>query len=101
MRKRGQSPRFLVAVQPLRRFDVFDGLTYLAAPQAAPRLGQPLPTLFLQPSRVVQPLTLGFALMLFGFWVKARREESALSREFGPRFADHLSATGMFLPRVS
>jgi protein-S-isoprenylcysteine O-methyltransferase Ste14 len=35
------------------------------------------------------------------FYVKARREESFLSQEFGPRFAEHSEHTGMFLPRFS
>jgi protein-S-isoprenylcysteine O-methyltransferase Ste14 len=43
---------------------------------------------------------LGFVLVLAGFWLKARREESILEREFGGRFADHVRATGMFVPRV-
>jgi protein-S-isoprenylcysteine O-methyltransferase Ste14 len=43
---------------------------------------------------------LGFGLVLFGFWLKARREESVLEREFGVRFVEHVRATGMFVPRV-
>ena len=43
---------------------------------------------------------IGFGLVLFGFWLKARREESVLEREFGVGFADHVRATGMFVPRV-
>jgi protein-S-isoprenylcysteine O-methyltransferase Ste14 len=35
------------------------------------------------------------------FYVKARREESFLSQEFGPNFAEHKQHTGMFLPRFS
>lgn len=35
------------------------------------------------------------------FYVKARREESFLSKEFGPNFAEHKQHTGMFLPRFS
>lgn len=35
------------------------------------------------------------------FYVKARREESFLSQEFGPGFAEHKEHTGMFLPRFS
>ena len=35
------------------------------------------------------------------FYVKARREESFLAQEFGPRFAEHSEHTGMFLPRFS
>jgi protein-S-isoprenylcysteine O-methyltransferase Ste14 len=44
---------------------------------------------------------LGFALAVVGFWIKARREEAVLGKEFGPRFAEHQRLTGMFLPRVS
>ena len=35
------------------------------------------------------------------FYIKARREESFLAREFGPGFTEHLRHTGMFLPRVT
>ena len=35
------------------------------------------------------------------FYVKARREESFLAQEFGPRFTEHSEHTGMFLPRFS
>jgi protein-S-isoprenylcysteine O-methyltransferase Ste14 len=35
------------------------------------------------------------------FYFKARREESFLAQEFGPRFAEHQQHTGMFLPRFS
>jgi protein-S-isoprenylcysteine O-methyltransferase Ste14 len=43
---------------------------------------------------------LGFGLVVAGFWLKARREEALLEREFGVTFAEHIRATGMFLPRV-
>jgi protein-S-isoprenylcysteine O-methyltransferase Ste14 len=35
------------------------------------------------------------------FYIKARREESFLSQEFGSSFADYKQRTGMFLPRFS
>ena len=35
-----------------------------------------------------------------GFYLKARREEAFLSREFGAGFETHAKYTGMFLPRV-
>lgn len=35
------------------------------------------------------------------FYVKARREESFLTEEFGPAFAEHRRHTGMFLPHLS
>jgi protein-S-isoprenylcysteine O-methyltransferase Ste14 len=43
----------------------------------------------------------GCVLVLAGFWLKARREEAVLSQEFGPKFAEHLRLTGMFLPRLA
>ena len=36
-----------------------------------------------------------------GFWWKARKEESFLAREFGPRFEEHKRHTGFFLPRLN
>jgi len=44
---------------------------------------------------------LGFALVFFGLFRKARREELFLSQEFGEGFAEHRQHTGMFLPRFS
>lgn len=35
------------------------------------------------------------------FYVKARREESFLSQEFGPAFETHKRSTGMFLPKLA
>lgn len=35
------------------------------------------------------------------FYVKARREESFLSQEFGPAFEAHKRGTGMFLPKLA
>ena len=43
----------------------------------------------------------GFALVLFALFRKARREESFLSQEFGEGFAEHRQHTGMFLPPFS
>jgi protein-S-isoprenylcysteine O-methyltransferase Ste14 len=40
-------------------------------------------------------------LAWLSFYIKARREESFLSREFGPKFREHQQHTGMFLPRFS
>jgi len=44
-----------------------------------------------------------FAVVIawLSFYIKARREESFLSQEFGPGFAEHKQHTGMFLPRFS
>ncbi len=41
----------------------------------------------------------GFALVFFALYRKARREELFLSQEFGDGFAEHRQHTGMFLPR--
>lgn len=41
---------------------------------------------------------LAFALVLSGFTFKAKREESMLAKEFGPRFDEHRRQTGFFLP---
>jgi protein-S-isoprenylcysteine O-methyltransferase Ste14 len=43
---------------------------------------------------------LGFAILLFSFYFKARREERFLREEFGPGFEEHVRRTGMFLPRM-
>ena len=42
---------------------------------------------------------LGVGLIILGFWVKARREESMLSAQFGDAFEDHRRRTGFLLPR--
>lgn len=44
---------------------------------------------------------LGFAVILFALYRKAKREEKFLSEEFGDSFAEHARHTGMFLPRFS
>jgi len=44
---------------------------------------------------------LGFAIVFFALWRKAKREESFLSQEFGESFDQHRQHTGMFLPRFS
>jgi len=44
---------------------------------------------------------LGFAVVFFALYRKARREESFLSQEFGEVFAEHREHTGMFLPRIA
>jgi len=42
---------------------------------------------------------LAVAIAWLSFYIKARREESFLIREFGSGFAEHKQRTGMFLPR--
>jgi protein-S-isoprenylcysteine O-methyltransferase Ste14 len=44
---------------------------------------------------------LALAIAWISFYIKARREESFLTQEFGAGFAEHRTHTGMFLPRVS
>jgi protein-S-isoprenylcysteine O-methyltransferase Ste14 len=44
---------------------------------------------------------LGFAILLLGFYFKARREERFLRQEFGTGFTEHFRRTGMFLPKLS
>jgi protein-S-isoprenylcysteine O-methyltransferase Ste14 len=44
---------------------------------------------------------LGFAMVLASFYLKARKEDAWLAREFGETFAGHAKQTGMFLPRFS
>jgi protein-S-isoprenylcysteine O-methyltransferase Ste14 len=41
------------------------------------------------------------AAVMVGFVFKAKKEESFLSREFGPAFEEHKRHTGFFLPRFS
>jgi protein-S-isoprenylcysteine O-methyltransferase Ste14 len=43
---------------------------------------------------------LAVAVGLLSFYIKARREESFLSQEFGPAFVEHRRHTGMFLPKL-
>jgi protein-S-isoprenylcysteine O-methyltransferase Ste14 len=42
----------------------------------------------------------GFAIVLTGFYFKARREERFLREEFGAGYEEHARQTGMFLPAV-
>ena len=44
---------------------------------------------------------LALAVAWLSFYIKARREESFLTQEFGPGFAEHTKHTGMFLPHFS
>ena len=43
---------------------------------------------------------IALALGWVSFWFKARREESFLREEFGPKFEEHRKQTGMFLPKI-
>ncbi len=44
---------------------------------------------------------LAVAIAWLSFYIKACREESFLTQEFGPGFDEHKRHTGMFLPRFS
>jgi protein-S-isoprenylcysteine O-methyltransferase Ste14 len=44
---------------------------------------------------------LAIALGWLSFYIKARREESFLSQEFGAAFQEHQRHTGMFLPKMA
>jgi protein-S-isoprenylcysteine O-methyltransferase Ste14 len=44
---------------------------------------------------------IGAGLVLLGFYIKARKEESFLRQEFGPGFDEHARQTGMFLPKFT
>lgn len=39
-------------------------------------------------------------IVLFGFWIKARREEALLAEHFGAEFEEHRRATGFLLPKL-
>jgi len=44
---------------------------------------------------------LAFAIALASFYLKARKEDAWLAREFGETFEGHAMQTGLFLPRFS
>jgi protein-S-isoprenylcysteine O-methyltransferase Ste14 len=41
----------------------------------------------------------GVAFIILGYWIKARKEESVLSRRFGEAFQEHRQHTGFLLPK--
>ncbi len=41
----------------------------------------------------------GVALIVLGYWIKARKEESMLSAQFGEMFQEHRRHTGFLLPK--
>lgn len=41
----------------------------------------------------------GLAIILVGYWIKARRGESMLSQQFGQLFEEHRQRTGFLLPK--
>lgn len=42
----------------------------------------------------------GLFLIVAGYWMKARREESMLAAQFGPAFEEHRRFTGFLFPRL-
>lgn len=43
---------------------------------------------------------IGFALVIVGYWIKARKEESMLSARFGDSFREHCRHTGFLFPKL-
>jgi len=43
---------------------------------------------------------IGICVIVLGFWVKAKREEAMLARQFGAAFEEHKQHTGFLLPRL-
>jgi protein-S-isoprenylcysteine O-methyltransferase Ste14 len=39
-------------------------------------------------------------IILLGFWIKGRREEALLTKEFGAEFEEHRRSTGFLLPKL-
>jgi len=42
---------------------------------------------------------LGVVLIILGYWIKARKEESMLTAQFGAAFEEHRRQTGFLIPR--
>jgi len=43
---------------------------------------------------------LGAGLIMLGYWIKARKEESMLTAQFGETFEEHCRHTGFLIPRL-
>jgi protein-S-isoprenylcysteine O-methyltransferase Ste14 len=41
----------------------------------------------------------GVGLIILGYWIKARKEESMLAAQFGKAFAEHCRQTGFLIPK--
>jgi protein-S-isoprenylcysteine O-methyltransferase Ste14 len=41
----------------------------------------------------------GAALIILGYWIKARKEESMLAAQFGQAFEEHCEHTGFLIPK--
>jgi protein-S-isoprenylcysteine O-methyltransferase Ste14 len=39
-------------------------------------------------------------IIVFGFWIKGRREEALLKKQFGTEFDEHRRSTGFLLPKL-
>jgi protein-S-isoprenylcysteine O-methyltransferase Ste14 len=39
-------------------------------------------------------------IIIFGFWIKGKREEALLTKQFGAEFEEHRRATGFLLPKL-
>jgi protein-S-isoprenylcysteine O-methyltransferase Ste14 len=44
---------------------------------------------------------ISLCIVMFAFYIKAKKEELFLSQEFGEKFREHSRRTGMFLPRLT
>src|ERR1019366_5741935 len=42
----------------------------------------------------------GVGLIILGYWIKARKEESMLTAQFGEAFEEHCRHTGFLIPRL-
>jgi protein-S-isoprenylcysteine O-methyltransferase Ste14 len=42
----------------------------------------------------------GVALVVIGYWIKARKEESMLAAQFGVAFDEHRGHTGFLIPKL-
>lgn len=42
----------------------------------------------------------GLGIILVGFWIKGRREEALLTKEFGAEFEEHQRSTGFLVPKL-
>jgi protein-S-isoprenylcysteine O-methyltransferase Ste14 len=42
----------------------------------------------------------GVCVIIIGFWIKAKREEAMLEKQFGADFEEHRRRTGFLIPRV-
>jgi protein-S-isoprenylcysteine O-methyltransferase Ste14 len=42
----------------------------------------------------------GVGLIVLGYWIKARKEESMLSAQFGEAFLEHCRHTGFLIPKI-